>query len=223
MMTAKIRYFGRIMNPPAFFRGPVLPTETAVRNGRSIHAAPHGCGELAMQRRVVFDTPGPRSEHFHVPHEVSYSVLARQCAGVIHANLSSDWCGVAPAAAFDYELIIPNEWAGVPLNAFAQPSWVGDTRIDPKQVVKKLTSITLSVYCEQVCRPANGMVILDSLVFEKQPEPGSMVAGNVRSEWLDGYCASSSCSRCWALLGMRCSRRRLYFVAGLMWCECSSP
>jgi len=141
------------------------------------------------------------------------------------------------AAAFEYELIIPNEWAGVtmevqgqpgpeaalpaddvsgyktlsvqayvtgtsymrveimsngqhidlhsgypmttfklkegfntykvPLKAFAQPSWVTDTRIDPKEVLKKLTSITLSVYCEQVCRPASGMVIVDNVVFEK--------------------------------------------------------
>jgi hypothetical protein len=140
------------------------------------------------------------------------------------------------AAAFDYELVIPNEWAGVtmevqgqpgpegalpaddvsgykalslqayvtgssymrveimsngqrinlhsgypmttfklkegfntykvPLKAFAQPAWVGDTRIDPKEVLKKLTSITLSVYCEQQCRPASGMVIVDNLVFE---------------------------------------------------------
>jgi hypothetical protein len=55
----------------------------------------------------------------------------------------------------------------VPLTAFAQPAWVGDTRIDPKEVLEKLTSITLSVYCEQQCRPASGMVIVDNLVFEK--------------------------------------------------------
>jgi hypothetical protein len=33
-------------------------------------------------------------------------------------------------------------------------------------VLRKLTSITLSVYCEQIC-PANGMVIVDNVVFEK--------------------------------------------------------
>jgi hypothetical protein len=141
------------------------------------------------------------------------------------------------AAAFEYELVIPNQWAGVtmevqgqpgqpgalpaddvsgfktlsiqayvtgssymrveimsngnrenlhsgypmtsfklkegfntykaPLKAFAQPAWVGDTRIDPKEVLRKLTSITLSVYCDQECRPASGMVIVDNLVFEK--------------------------------------------------------
>lgn len=55
----------------------------------------------------------------------------------------------------------------VPLKSFSQPAWVGDSRIDPKEILKKLTSITLSVYCEQVCRPAKGMVIVDNLVFEK--------------------------------------------------------
>jgi hypothetical protein len=55
----------------------------------------------------------------------------------------------------------------VPLKAFAQPAWVGDTRIDPKEVLKTLTAITLSVYCDQECRPARGMVIVDNLVFEK--------------------------------------------------------
>lgn len=55
----------------------------------------------------------------------------------------------------------------VPLKAFSQPAWVGDSRIDPKEVLKRLTSITLSVYCEQTCRPYKGMVIIDNLVFEK--------------------------------------------------------
>jgi hypothetical protein len=54
-----------------------------------------------------------------------------------------------------------------PLKAFAQPSWVTDSRIDPKEILKKLTSITLSVYCEQTCRPDKGMAIIDKLVFEK--------------------------------------------------------
>jgi hypothetical protein len=54
-----------------------------------------------------------------------------------------------------------------PLTSFSQPAWVGDTRIDPKEVLRKLTSITLSVYCDQECRPTSGMVIVDNLVFEK--------------------------------------------------------
>ena len=55
----------------------------------------------------------------------------------------------------------------VPLKGFTQPAWVTDSRVDPKEVLKHLTSITLSVYCEQTCRPDKGMVIVDNLVFEK--------------------------------------------------------
>jgi hypothetical protein len=142
------------------------------------------------------------------------------------------------AAAFDYELVIPNEWAGVtmevqggpaddagklpaddvsgfkfmsvqayvtgthyirteilshgsginlhsgypvtgfklkdgfntykvPLRSYSQPQWVQGTRIDPRQVLRNLTSVTFSVYCEQQCRPASGTVVIDNIVFEK--------------------------------------------------------
>jgi hypothetical protein len=53
-----------------------------------------------------------------------------------------------------------------PVTSFSQPAWVGDTRIDPKEVLRTLTSITLSVYWDQECRPTGGMVIVDNLVFE---------------------------------------------------------
>jgi hypothetical protein len=141
------------------------------------------------------------------------------------------------AAAFDYELVIPNQWAGVTmeiqgrpagdggtppaddvsgykvlsiqtyvtgtqymrveimsngsginlhsgypmtsfklkegfntykvrLSSFSQPQWVQGTRIDPKDVLKRLTSITLSVFCDD-CRPTSGTVVVDNVVFEK--------------------------------------------------------
>ena len=52
-----------------------------------------------------------------------------------------------------------------PLKAFAQPSWV-DTHVDAKQLFKKLTSINLQVFCDE-CRPMQGMVVVDNVVFEK--------------------------------------------------------
>jgi hypothetical protein len=55
----------------------------------------------------------------------------------------------------------------VPLRSFSQPSWVQGTRTDPREVLRNLTSITFSVYCEQECRPTTGMVVLDNIVFEK--------------------------------------------------------
>lgn len=54
----------------------------------------------------------------------------------------------------------------VELKKFAQPSWVTDTRIDPKDVLKNLTAVTVSAYCDQ-CRPTKGMLIVDNVVFEK--------------------------------------------------------
>ena len=54
----------------------------------------------------------------------------------------------------------------VRLSSFSQPAWVEGTRIDPRDVLQKLTSVTLSVFCDD-CRPTSGMVIVDNLVFEK--------------------------------------------------------
>jgi hypothetical protein len=53
----------------------------------------------------------------------------------------------------------------IPLNALAQPSWV-QSRINPKDVLKNLTSLTISAFCDQ-CTPLKGTVVLDNLVFEK--------------------------------------------------------
>ncbi|HVF89130.1 MAG TPA: hypothetical protein VNH22_03620 [Blastocatellia bacterium] len=139
------------------------------------------------------------------------------------------------AAAFEYELRIPNEWAGVNLEVFGQPEKDGklvaddvsgykfismrifakgpqsirielitrgqgydlesgypaatfritpgfntyklklDTFIQPewathlnfnKDVLKKLTSVTVGVFCEK-CRMESGTVVVDNIAFEK--------------------------------------------------------
>ena len=54
----------------------------------------------------------------------------------------------------------------VELKKFAQPSWVTDTRIDPKDVLKNLTAVSISAYCDE-CRPIKGMLVVDNVVFEK--------------------------------------------------------
>ncbi len=54
----------------------------------------------------------------------------------------------------------------VPLSGFTQPGWA-DIRVDPKDVFKKLTSITLSAFCDQCDQSKQGMVIVDNIVFEK--------------------------------------------------------
>lgn len=52
----------------------------------------------------------------------------------------------------------------IPLKGLLQPSWA--ERVDPKEVLKKLTAISVSAYCEQ-CTPKNGMVLVDNIVFQK--------------------------------------------------------
>jgi hypothetical protein len=53
-----------------------------------------------------------------------------------------------------------------PLKGFAQPAWVTDTSIDPKEIFRKLTAINITTFCDQ-CTPMQGMVIVDNVVFEK--------------------------------------------------------
>ncbi|HEU4932058.1 MAG TPA: hypothetical protein VFT48_08245 [Pyrinomonadaceae bacterium] len=52
----------------------------------------------------------------------------------------------------------------IPLKGVTQPSWA--EKVDTKEVLKKLTAISISAYCNQ-CTPASGMVLVDNLVFQK--------------------------------------------------------
>jgi hypothetical protein len=55
----------------------------------------------------------------------------------------------------------------IPLKGLTQPSWVApEDRVDTKDVLKKLTAISISAYCNQ-CTPQHGMVVVDNLVFQK--------------------------------------------------------
>src|SRR6266576_307537 len=51
----------------------------------------------------------------------------------------------------------------VVLKSLAQPSWV-QTRVDTKDVLKNLTSVNISVFCDQ-CSPTNGTVVIDNVIF----------------------------------------------------------
>lgn len=53
----------------------------------------------------------------------------------------------------------------IPLNTLAQPSWA-DTKVSTKDVLKKLTGISLTAFCEG-CTPIQGTVVVDNIVFEK--------------------------------------------------------
>ena len=51
----------------------------------------------------------------------------------------------------------------VVLKSLAQPSWVQD-RVDTKDVLKNLTSVNISVFCDK-CSPTNGTVVIDNVIF----------------------------------------------------------
>lgn len=53
----------------------------------------------------------------------------------------------------------------IPLKSLVQPSWV-EAKVDTKEVLKKLTAVTISAYCNQ-CTLQNGMVAVDNLIFQK--------------------------------------------------------
>lgn len=52
----------------------------------------------------------------------------------------------------------------IPLKSLSQPNWVQE-RVNPKDVLKKLTSLTIYIYCEQ-CSPKTGRVVIDNVVFD---------------------------------------------------------
>ena len=53
----------------------------------------------------------------------------------------------------------------IPLKNLQQPSWVQD-RVSTKDVLKNLTAVSISTYCNQ-CTPQSGTVAVDNLVFQK--------------------------------------------------------
>jgi hypothetical protein len=54
----------------------------------------------------------------------------------------------------------------VPLKNFNQPSWA-EVKVDAKEILKRLTSINLSAFCDECQANKQGMVIVDNVVFEK--------------------------------------------------------
>jgi hypothetical protein len=52
----------------------------------------------------------------------------------------------------------------IPLKNLSQPSWA-DVKLSPKDVLKKLTSVSVVAFCDQ-CTPTKGTVVVDNLVFQ---------------------------------------------------------
>ncbi|HXG65355.1 MAG TPA: hypothetical protein VNO70_09615 [Blastocatellia bacterium] len=52
----------------------------------------------------------------------------------------------------------------IPLKSLSQPSWA-DVRVNPKDVLKKLTSVNVVASCNQ-CTPVKGTVVIDNIIFQ---------------------------------------------------------
>ena len=52
----------------------------------------------------------------------------------------------------------------IPLKGVAQPSWA-ETKVNPKDVLKKLTMVRLCAYCNQ-CTTMKGTVVVDNMIFQ---------------------------------------------------------
>lgn len=53
----------------------------------------------------------------------------------------------------------------IPLSSLQQPNWA-QPRVGAKDVLKKLTAVSLTAFCEQ-CTPSHGTVVVDNIVFLK--------------------------------------------------------
>jgi hypothetical protein len=53
----------------------------------------------------------------------------------------------------------------IPLDSLKQPNWAA-TKVGAKDVLKKLTGLSLTAFCER-CTPMNGTVVVDNIVFLK--------------------------------------------------------
>ena len=53
----------------------------------------------------------------------------------------------------------------IPFGSLSQPRYI-ETRVGAKDVLKKLTAVSLTAFCER-CTPVKGTVVVDNIVFEK--------------------------------------------------------
>jgi hypothetical protein len=53
----------------------------------------------------------------------------------------------------------------IPLGSISQPSWVTEDRVSPKDVLKKLTAVSIVAFC-QPCTGVKGTVVIDNLIFQ---------------------------------------------------------
>ena len=119
----------------------------------------------------------PDADGEMVPDDVSgYKTLSLDCYAtgvpILRVEILSTGRGKEPVtvpARYDFKVIEKGlNTYKVPLKGFTQPEWVQDQRVDPKAVLRKLTSIHIIPFCENNCQTnRQGMVVIDNVVFEK--------------------------------------------------------
>lgn len=118
----------------------------------------------------------PDADGKMVPDDFSeYKVLSLECYAtgvpILRVEILSQGKGKDTATAppqYTFKVKEGLNTYKIPLKAFSQPQWVTDERVDPKNVLKTLTSIHVIPFCEGPCEAnKQGMVILDNIVFEK--------------------------------------------------------
>jgi hypothetical protein len=117
----------------------------------------------------------PDAEGKLVPDDVSeYKYLTLDCyaKGIEIIRLEVISKGRGKDMAFGYPQYAFKVQPGLttyrtPLNKFTQPEWIKDERVDPKDILRFLTSVNVGAFCDQCVLPKQGMVILDNIAFEK--------------------------------------------------------
>ena len=64
----------------------------------------------------------------------------------------------------------------IALKSLTQPQYAPD-RVDAKEVLKKLTQVDITVYCEGGCSPINGTVVIDNVIFTKVERKRRLMKG----------------------------------------------
>jgi hypothetical protein len=54
----------------------------------------------------------------------------------------------------------------IPLKSVSQPFWALE-KVNPKDLLKKLTSVNLYIHCDNCAASVKGTVVIDHLIFEK--------------------------------------------------------
>jgi len=156
---------------------PPAPEIVRVKAGDPNHAGKFDYALFAPNQwaGVTVEIHGqPDADGKPVPDDVSgYKVLSLQVYAtgieILRLEARSKTQGKDPAMAYPIMTFRVRPGLNtyrVPLKGFAQPSWAS-VRVDPKDIFKELTSITLTAFCDQCQINQQGMVIVDNVIFEK--------------------------------------------------------